>query len=798
MHSMNKSLISICLLILFVVPVKPFMIHDQNKTSNETFTSISTQISKISASKDNHVTWDGIYHNTHDSFYRSPGFGTTSGASKTGAVPVGTDVRLRLRTVENDTTSVTIRLWDGEQGKETLLPMAIFTSANGFDYYQATVKSPAIPDDYYYAFIIKDGNDTAYYNDDGYSASSGRLQLDEGVGKVYSYHNYATDYGIVFYDPSFKTPDWAKQGVGYQLFPDRFYNGYKGNDPNSTDVTWFEWDSNGDGQFTSQDSQRVYANVKQWSDLPTSGYDFYGGDLQGVIQKTNYLKDLGVNFIWFNPIVDSPDYHGYAVNNYYAVDPYLGLIASRDNGVVKNNISGGLQVFTDMVKALYSTGIKVVFDTVLNHVSAQSQYFQRFENSNVSDSPTGFNVPDQYSSVGAYESPSSPYWNWFNFSSDNSNYDSWWGFKNIPTLKYDQNSSIAQELITGPNSIFTFWQNLGVKGFRLDVNNMYSDGDGSRIVNKLIRDKVKANDPNALIIGEIWDRANTWLTGTMNDAVQNMPFSDAVIDWLNGKISVDKLTDLLYFPIDSYSPASYSSLWTILDNHDTPRILHSLGGNVQKLKMATLMQFSYIGVPMIYYGDEAGLTGGNDPDNRRPYPWGSENQEIMNYYKILTSLRKSDVFFNTSLDVFSPTTGTIAMGRNLHVQNANNYSITLLNNNPSVASVHLNLTDYQSIKAGDRLNDVLNHITYTVGKDLTVSIIMPGTTGLILFKTTNSGQVSTDTSSTTQISTTSTSTSQTSSSTSSSSNKPTPGFEFFVMVSVLMIVYLRKPKKYAK
>lgn len=783
MNPKLKSLFLTTVFIIIIIPVKPLTIKHQNVISEERFPTLLTQKSKISASRDGIVTWTGIYHNTFDSFYRSPGFGTTSGSLKTGAVPVGTDVRLRLRTVANDTTSVTVRVWDGENAKELLYPMSLYVSTNGYDYFEAIVKGSTIPNDYYYVFIISDGSATVYYNDDGYTSSGGRLQLDEGVGQVYSYHNYATDYGIVFYDPSFKTPDWAKQGVAYQLFPDRFFNGEKQNDPLSSDITWFEWDSNGDGQYTAADSQRVFANPKQWSDLPTSGGEFYGGDLQGVIQKADYLKSLGVNFIWFNPITVSPDYHGYSVDNYWAVDPYLGLIASRNNGVVENNVSGGLQVFSDMVNTLNTSGIKAVFDTVINHVSAQSIFFQRFENSNVSDSPNGFNVPDQFPSIlGAYESPTSPYRSWFNFISDNSNYDAWWGFKNIPTLKYNQNSSLAQELISGPNSIFTFWQNLGVKGFRLDVNPDYDDGDGSRIVNKLIRDAVKTNDPNTLIIGEVWERANTWLTGTMNDAVQNMPFRDAVIDWLNGLISENRLTEQLYFPIDSYSPASYSALWSILGNHDTPRILTSLGGNVQKLKMAVLMQFSYIGVPMIYYGDEAGLTGGNDPDNRRPFPWGSENQDILNYYKNLTNLRQNEVFFNTSLDVFSPSSGVITLGRNLHETNPSNYTLTVINKNPSEITVKLNLSSYESIKAGDKVINAFDQTEYTVDKDKTLTVTISGLSGIILFdKISNS--------------VTSSGSQSISSTINSKSSGNSFGFEVPGLVGALVLVYIKKFKK---
>ncbi len=195
--------------------------------------------------------------------------------------------------------------------------MTKIASTLEYDFWEGTILSPLQPSDYFYSFFLTDGTETDYYSDDE--------GLDGGVGKMYASYNSGRDFGIVFYDPGFTTPDWHKQTVGYQIFLDRFFNGDLSNDAigdgSSGDITWFEWDSNGDGSFTSEDAQRVFAIKRDWTELPTGGNDFFGGDLKGVFNKIDYLKDLGIGFIWLNPFTESPDNHGYSVDNYKSVDP---------------------------------------------------------------------------------------------------------------------------------------------------------------------------------------------------------------------------------------------------------------------------------------------------------------------------------------------------------------------------------------------------------------------------------------------------------------------------------------------
>ncbi|MHA1585320.1 MAG: glycoside hydrolase family 13 protein [Promethearchaeota archaeon] len=700
-----------------------------------------TQLSGPKSAQDNDIQWDPILHDTQDGFYRSPGWGTTSGQNKSGAVPVGTDVRMRIRTAASDVQNIQIRYWDGAGSIEGFISMYVALTTNGYDYWEGNISSPAYPSDYYYHFILTDGSKTVYYQDNDPYGGPGQV--------LNSISNGDLDFGLVFYDPNFKTPDWNKNAIGYQIFPDSFNNGDPSNDPvgnggNSGDVTWWEWDSNGDNSHTSADSQRTYAKKLNWGDSPQGGNGFFGGDLQGVANKAEYLESLGIKLIWFNPICESPDNHGYSVNDYNSISPYLGKIDHRYNEQVINNASGSLKVFDDMNIVLHDHGIKPIFDAVLNHVSAQSKYFQRYE--------TDFGVSNPYASsgLGAYQGSSSPYYDWFKFYHGNYDYDAWWGFLNIPTLMYEQaGGAIENELISGDNSLFKFWNNHNIGGYRLDVPNMYQDGQGSRYINQLIRTNAKADNPDNIVIGEIWGRANAWLTGTMEDGVQNMPFGESTIAWVGGNAGDDTYTSQLIFPQENYPPQAFYSLWTILGNHDTPRVLNSLGGDTDKVLMAATIQFTYPGVPMIYYGDEVGLGGAMDPDNRRAYPWGHENQTMLAYYQKLSQIRTNNSVLRTGSFEILPdnTDGFLAYGRELPGDEHPD-AVILINRLKSPIMGKINLTSLTCIEPGDILIDQLHpNLNFTVTSNKMIIDVIPANSALILLKTSPTSTISNGTNS---------------------------------------------------
>ena len=660
------------------------------------------------AAYDDNVDWDYVLHDSRDGYYRNPGWGTTSGAFKTGAVPVGQDITIRLRTLAGDVTQVRLRYWNGMARTENFLEMVVGETQVGYDFWEAVIISPAEPNDYYYGFDIIDGTDTDYYHDDN---------SDGGAGKM---------WGIVFYDPTFKTPDWHKQTVGYQIFTDRFFDGDATNNPvgdgSTGDITWWEWSD----QVNSY--PRVQVESKDWGETPSGGNDYFGGDLSGVEQKANYLSDLGIGMIWFNPFSESPDNHGYSVNNYTSIQPYYGVIGDRTDGVVTNDQSGSLAVFASMESTLEAAGIRVIYDAVINHASAQSYLFQRFD----ADFP---GVPDLYPDiVGAFENPGSPYRQSFDFSYWPTEYDSWWDFDNIPTIIYDNLGSIAEEqLITGDSSLFTFWQTHGVDGFRLDVPNMYRDGQESREINQRIRETVKANNPDDIVIGEIWGRANAWLTGTMHDGVQNMGFRENTKDWLRGYMTDDLYSGRLIYPQENYPSEAFYSQWTILGNHDTARILTELAGDGDLLLMAASLQFTYPGVPMVYYGDEVGMTGGSDPGCRQTYPWGAENLTIQDHYRTLIAMRNDyEVFQKGSFEFLPEIAEDIIAYKREFISTDNSTAIALFNRGEDTVSVVLSTADLTYLSPGDTMLNILSNTTFTLPATAEFTVLVPPKSAMIL------------------------------------------------------------------
>jgi glycosidase len=694
------------------------------------------------ASNDNNIEWNFIHHNSRDDNYRNPGWGT----NKTGAVPVGTDVTLRIHSAKNDLSSAEIKVWDNTKRVNTFIPMAIISSDENYDYWEGKIVSPNDPSDFYYAFRLKDGSAEAWYGDNTVTSiyEDNRVYQTGGKGVVTSTHNSNGDYALVFYDPDFQTPNWHKNAVGYQIFIDRFYNGDTSNDPvgdgESGDVIWWAWDTNGNGVKDANERDLHVYKQDSWDGVPKGGYDYFGGDFQGIMQKVDYLNNLGIDFIWFNPFTSAPDNHGYSVDDYRVISPYYGIVAGRDEyGRVINNYTLSMEFFQNFSSTLKDNDISIFYDVVINHVSAQSVYFQRFERDGLFSPSTGFNTPDRWSDIyGAYENPFlSPYIRWFEFYDYNHNYNSWFGFDHIPTVIFwdkDGDTGALNHFVTGPDNIFDYWMDYGVEGFRLDVNEIYQDGDNSNRVNKAIRDTVKAKNPDAVIIGEIWGRATQWLTGNMNDGTQNMPFRFNTIDWMWGFYSDELYTDLLHTIQENYPREAFESLWVNLGNHDRTRILTALNSNPDKVLVASTLQFGYPGVPVVWYGDEVGVEGLGDPGTRQPYPWGNENTTMLEHYKKLIHLKKSlPVLANGDFEVLPDSaSGVITFHR--YLEGSENDNALIIGNRDAQAKLYqLNLSG-TNIKPGDILTDLLNNNeTYVVGSNNQLSIALKAHARMMLF-----------------------------------------------------------------
>ena len=649
-------------------------------------------ITTTSHGHDNNVEWAGLRHDSRDTLYRTPG----------GAVPAGTPVAIRFRTFHNDVTRVEMRLFDINANAQQILNMSL--AASDVSCYQAGLENDtcdfwsallpdSVPDNIWYRFIITDGTKTVYYADN-------TPALDGGLGSP-SDAPVDNSYALMVYDPAFSAPSWAKNAVIYQIFPDRFRNGRSNNDPKTGDpryndpVLALPWGTLPEGYCHN------YAGATDtscpWRFDPTltglespRGRDYMGGDLKGVDQNLDYLKSLGVNTLYFNPIFDSASNHGYDTQDYYKIDPYFGTQKDWEN----------------LVKHADHLGMRIILDGVYNHMSSDSPFFDRYHH---------------YTTLGACESAQSKYRNWFTFHDvapgtgtcvdsqgrpASATYDGWFGFDSIPVLN-KSNPQVQSYFVTGDDSVSKYWLDQGASGWRLDVM-----GDSSFPADywSNFRQVVKKEDPSAIIIGELWQKDSTllrFLRGDRADTTMNYRLRDAVVGLLapqnfDSKGFADSGRPLLPSEFaariasirEDYPDAAFYSLMNLVDSHDTARILWTLtpgadttadkelnAANLAEGKrrqmIASLIQFTMPGAPTIYYGDEVGMTGNDDPDTRRTYPWadlgGNPDTAMFSHYQTLAALRSQNkVMTNGDLQVLlaDDPAGVVSYGRKTNGQAA--------------------------------------------------------------------------------------------------------------------------------
>jgi neopullulanase len=395
--------------------------------------------------------------------------------------------------------------------------------------------------------------------------------------------------------PDAITPDWVKDAIFYQIFPDRFAKSTQVEKPH---------------------------NLETW-DTPPTTFGFKGGDLLGVVEHLDYLSDLGINAIYFNPIFQSASNHRYHTQDYFQVDPILG----------------GTTAFQTILDAAHQRGIRVILDGVFNHASRGFyQFTHALEN-------------------GA----ASPYRDWFNLHSfpvraydDKPNYDAWWNLSALPKFNH-QNPQVREFLFR----VAEHWVRAGIDGWRLDVPGEIDDDEFWRE----FRHRVKNINPDAYIVGEIWQRGDRWLRGDQFDAVMNYQVARLCLGFFANDASIDRtlthehsygnihaldavdftraLADMLtWYPRE----ITYAQL-NLLDSHDTARFVTITRGDTTALKLALLTMFCYVGAPMLYYGDEIALEGRRDPDCRRAMIWdpSKRGKEMLAYTKRLTALRQKYV-----------------------------------------------------------------------------------------------------------------------------------------------------------
>ena len=374
-------------------------------------------------------------------------------------------------------------------------------------------------------------------------------------------------------------PDWLQDAIFYQIFPDRFANGNPANDP---------------------------PNVQPWGTAPTI-YGFQGGDLRGVMQRFDYLLDLGVTALYFNPIFLTSSNHGYNTYDYYRIEPRLGT----------------LDDFHALLNLAHRYGVRVILDGVFNHCGR------------------GFFAFADVLENGEH----SPYRDWFHihrfpldaFSPGKAqHYEAWWGFKSLP--KFNTATPAVREYIF---SVARYWLEQGIDGWRLDVPNEIDDD----VFWAQFRQVVKSINPRAALIGEIWDIAPRWANDTHFDGLMNYPVRKALLAYLNQELSTQHFAEALEAVVRAYPLENLLSMYVPLGSHDTPRLWTLLHGDMDKLRMAFAFQFAFPGAPAVYYGDEIGLPGEGDPDCRRAFPWDESawNHELRAWVRRLVTLRKGSI-----------------------------------------------------------------------------------------------------------------------------------------------------------
>lgn len=502
-------------------------------------------------------------------------------------------------------------------GEYTEIPFTLAASDYILDTFECRATAELLPCRlgnglYYYRFVLCFGNIVLYTD----SINNADFRLSEDFS--------ANAFRLLVYDRDFKTPEWFRGNIMYHIFVDRFAKGKREVRASETAVMNPDWE-NGIPQFGAYPGAPIPNNV------------FFGGTLWGVAEKLDYLSSLGVGCIYLSPIFKAYSNHKYDTGDYMTVDEMFG----------------GKEAFESLLCEAKKRGIRIVLDGVFNHTGDDSLYFNRY---------------GRYDGTGAYQSEGSKYRDWY-FFDEKGQYKSWWDIEILPKLNLT-NPGCADYFL-GNGGVLEKYFDMGIGGIRLDV----ADELPSEFLERL-RSLARQKNPGALIIGEVWENAadkisygkrRGYFRGRQLDSVMNYPVKNAIIEFVkNGdaEFFYNTVTEIYA----SYPKMCLDVLMNILGTHDTERILTVLGGDdvrgltneqiskvrmttsqrkiaISRLKVAAALQYTLFGVPSVYYGDEAGAEGYNDPFCRKPYPWGREETELVQYYMQLGRMRRNEKLF---------------------------------------------------------------------------------------------------------------------------------------------------------
>ena len=555
----------------------------------------------------------------------------------------GDEVTIRFRTQRNNVDAVYL-VCDGKH-----IEMEVTETAKGFDYYSARITMGSKVSRYHFEIIY--GSLTCYYNTQGV-----RMEYEERM-----------DFEIY---PGYETLDWAKGAVMYQIYIDRFYNGDKSNDVETGEYFYI-----GD----------VSTKVDNWEKTPAvmGVREFYGGDLQGILDKLDYLQDLGVEVLYLNPAFVSPSNHKYDCQDYDYIDPHYGKIVEDCDGLLnpgdrenahaykyirrvtdKRNLEASNELFAKLVEEVHKRGMRVILDGVFNHCGSFNKWMDR---ERIYENQEGY-------PKGAYVSADSPYRDFFDFKDTNRwpynpTYDGWWTHDTLPKLNYEASTTLYDYIL----KVGKKWVSppYNVDGWRLDVAaDLGHSNEFNHQFWKDFRRAVKEANPEAIILAEHYGNPEGWLLGDEWDTVMNYDaFMEPITWFLTGmEKHSDEYREDLYGNSEAFIGAMrthmrslhMSALYTAmneLSNHDHSRFLTrtnrkvgrvsyagaaaaSQGINPAVMREAVVIQMTWPGAPTVYYGDEAGVCGFTDPDNRRTYPWGKEDQQMLDFHRSMIKLHK--------------------------------------------------------------------------------------------------------------------------------------------------------------
>ena len=528
-----------------------------------------------------------VRHNSAIARYRSP----------LGAVAAGTKVKLRIDLEEKDGyKGAEVKAVINRNGETKSFPMKVHP-----DHVEGTITAPSDPKLYYYYFEVTQDDKVSYIG----------CKEETCTGEACISDFVPRGFQLTVFAKGFSTPDWSKNGIMYQIFPDRFAQGDEANLRRGV-------------EYHKSMGRRVIVH-SSWNERPiskaVSGYDnydpvdYFGGDLRGIINKLQYLADMGVTVIYMNPIVEAASNHRYNTGDYYMVDPILGTMDD----------------FTELCNKAHKLGMKVILDGVYSHTGSDSRYFNKNYN---------------YDSCGAYQDPGSSYYSWYRFHGSRDEYDCWWGFHSLPEVN-EFDPDWQNTVVTGKNSVMKFWLRKGADGFRLDVADELPDE-----VLELMRTAVKEVGDDRLLLGEVWedgttkvsyDKQREYCMGNALDCIMNYHLRKAIIAFLEQHIHGAGFANFLEMQQNNYPKEMYYSQMNLLSSHDVARIKTVLGTdnegdglsrdeqgryvmtNREETRGRELMRLAYVltfalpGMPCVYYGDEQEMEGFKDPFNREPF-----------------------------------------------------------------------------------------------------------------------------------------------------------------------------------